>query len=110
MNFESDVLKTSSPVVVDFYADWCEPCKLVAPILERLEKEYAGKFKLVKVDINQNQELVGAYGVMSIPTVIFFNKGVPMESVIGAVSEQAFKQKIDRLVASSHKRPVSLYG
>ncbi|MDG6918280.1 MAG: thioredoxin [Nitrososphaerota archaeon] len=98
MNFESDVLKAQIPVVVDFYADWCGPCKLVAPILERLEKQYAGKVKLVKVDVDKNQELAAEYGIMSIPTVIFFKKGIPMESVIGAIPEQVFKHKIDKLV------------
>ncbi len=97
MNFESEVLKSPSPVVVDFYADWCGPCKIVGPVLDKLEKAYAGKFRLVKVDIDKYQALAGEYGVMSIPTILFFKGGVPMDSVIGAVPEFMLKQRIDKL-------------
>ena len=74
-NFKKEVLEDAVPVLVDFYADWCGPCKMVAPIIEELGKEYAGKIKVAKIDVEQAPGVASEYGVMSIPTLLFFKDG-----------------------------------
>ncbi|MDV3277312.1 MAG: thioredoxin [Nitrososphaerales archaeon] len=98
--FQSEVVGSELPVVVDFYADWCGPCKMVAPIMEQLSKEYAGRAKFVKIDTDANQELAMQFGIMSIPTVMFFSKGKVEDIVVGAASPNVFKSKLDSIVAS----------
>jgi len=95
--FQSEVVRSDLPVVVDFYADWCGPCKIIAPVLEQLSKEYKGKAKFVKINTDDNQELAGQFGIMSIPTVMFFSKGKVEDIVIGAVPAAVFKQKLESL-------------
>ena len=95
--FQAEVVRSELPVVVDFYADWCGPCKIIAPVLEQLSKEYKGKAKFVKIDTDDNQELAGQFGIMSIPTVMFFSKGRVEDIVIGAVPAAIFKQKLESL-------------
>ena len=96
--FQEEVVKASQPVVVDFYADWCGPCKMVEPIIHQLSKDYAGKVKCVKVDTDANQELAMQFGIMSIPTVMFFSKGKVEDVVVGAVPSAVLKAKVDNLV------------
>ncbi|MDG6985743.1 MAG: thioredoxin [Nitrososphaerota archaeon] len=96
--FQEEVVKASQPVVVDFYADWCGPCKMVEPIIHQLSKDYAGKVKFVKVDTDANQELAMQFGIMSIPTVMFFSKGKVEDVVVGAVPSAVLKTKVDNLV------------
>ena len=95
--FQTEVVRSDLPVVVDFYADWCGPCKMIAPVLEQLSKEYKGKAKFVKINTDDNQELAGQFGIMSIPTVMFFSKGKVEDIVIGAVPAAVFKQKLESL-------------
>ncbi len=95
--FQEEVVRSSMPVVVDFYADWCGPCKMIAPVMEQLSKEYAGKAKFVKIDTDDNQELASQFGIMSIPTVMFFSKGKVEDIVVGAVPVAVFKQKLESL-------------
>jgi len=95
--FQTEVVRSDLPVVVDFYADWCGPCKIIAPVLEQLSKEYKGKAKFVKINTDDNQELAGQFGIMSIPTVMFFSKGKVEDIVIGAVPAAVFKQKLESL-------------
>jgi thioredoxin 1 len=95
--FQSEVVRSELPVVVDFYADWCGPCKIIAPVLEQLSKEYKGRAKFVKINTDDNQELAGQFGIMSIPTVMFFSKGKVEDIVIGAVPAAIFKQKLESL-------------
>lgn len=95
--FQSEVVKSDLPVVVDFYADWCGPCKIIAPVLDQLSKEYRGRAKFVKINTDDNQELASQFGIMSIPTVMFFSKGKVEDIVIGAVPAAVFKQKIESL-------------
>jgi thioredoxin 1 len=99
-HFESDVLKSNLPVVVDFYADWCGPCKMIAPIMEELSKEYDGKVKFVKVNTDDNQELAVRYEVMSIPYVVFFKSGAMQDAVIGAAPSSTYKRKIEQVLLS----------
>ena len=84
--FENEVIEGSkeTPVLVDFWAEWCGPCHAVSPVLEKIADERAGELKLVKVNIDENQELAGRYGIMSIPTMILFKDGEPAAAVIGA--------------------------
>lgn len=92
--FDAEVLQSKSLVVVDFWAEWCGPCKRIAPLLEDLAEEYAGKLKVVKVDVDQNQALAERFRIMSIPTLIFFKDGQVVDHVIGAVGRDQLEQKI----------------
>lgn len=96
--FQDEVVRSSQPVLVDFYADWCGPCKIIEPIIGQLSREYEGKVKFVKIDTDANQELAMQFGIMSIPTVMFFSKGKVEDIVIGAVPASVFKTKLDSLV------------
>ena len=97
-DFEREVLKSEVPTVVDFYADWCGPCRVVSPIIESLSREYAGRVKFVKVDADDNQALATSYGVMSIPTVIVFNGGRLVDTVIGAAPADVYRRKINGIL------------
>jgi thioredoxin 1 len=96
--FQNEVVKSSQPVVVDFYADWCGPCKMIEPVVHSLADEYKGKVKFVKVDTDTNQELAAQFGIMSIPTVMFFAKGKVEDIVIGAVPASVLKNKVESLL------------
>lgn len=102
-NFEAEVMEASlqTPVLVDFWAPWCGPCKTLGPILEKLEAEYDGRFKLVKIDSDQEQQLAGAFGVRSIPTVILVQDGQPVDGFMGAVPEGTVRQFLDKHVPSA---------
>jgi putative thioredoxin len=98
--FEKDVITASTlaPVLVDFWAPWCGPCKTLGPMLERLEAEYAGKWRLVKVNVDENQELAAHFQVRSIPHVVAFADGQPVDQFIGVLTEGQLREFIDRLV------------
>ena len=96
--FQDEVVRSSQPVLVDFYADWCGPCKIIEPVIAQLSKEYEGRVKFVKIDTDANQELATQFGIMSIPTVMFFSKGKVEDMVIGAVPASIFKTKLNSLV------------
>lgn len=87
-NFHEVVLQSEIPVLVDFYADWCGPCKMMSPILEELSQEFEGKVKIVKINVDNNPELSSEYGVMSIPNMIIFENGKQKENIVGARSKQ----------------------
>lgn len=98
-NFEAEVLGSDLPVLVDFYADWCGPCKMMAPIVEQLAEEFAGKCKVGKCNIDENMELAQKYRVMSIPTIILFQKGKAVSTTTGAVSKNQLEEKIKQVLA-----------
>ncbi len=100
--FDTEVLNAGVPVLVDFYADWCGPCHAVAPTIEALSNEYAGKVKFVKVDVDANQEVASRYEIMSIPTIMLFENGKIEDSIVGAYPASVYKQHIER--ALSHGR------
>lgn len=97
-NFENEALKSEVPVVVDFWAAWCGPCRMIAPIIEELAEEYQGKLKVGKLDVDDNQQTAIKYGVRSIPTVLFLKGGEVKDSVIGAVPKAMFVEKLNKLM------------
>ncbi len=97
--FDTEVLKSSVPVVVDFYADWCGPCHAIAPTIEALSNEFAGKIKFVKVNVDTNQEVASRYEIMSIPTIMLFEKGKIEDSIVGAYPASVYKQHIERALS-----------
>lgn len=99
-NFQMDVLSSKEPVVVDFWAPWCGPCRLVSPTIEQLAHDYQGKVKVGKLNVDDNPEVAGTYGVMSIPTVMIFKNGKPVKATIGAQSKDAYKKMIDEAIAA----------
>lgn len=98
-NFEGEVLRSEIPVLVDFWAPWCAPCRIVSPIVEELAKEYEGKLKVGKLNVDDNPANAQTFGVMSIPTVILFKGGKPGKVIIGAQSKDNYKKSIDELIA-----------
>ena len=99
-DFESEVLKSIVPVLVDFYADWCGPCKMVAPTMEKLSEEYDGKVKFVKINVDDNQELSSKYDIMSIPTAMLFKNGNVEDSIVGAYPAAAYRQRLEHAISA----------
>ena len=100
-DFEHAVLKSQTPMVVDFYADWCGPCRMVGPVMETLSQEYTGRVSFAKVDTDANQSLAMRYNIMSIPTVMIFKGGQIVDKVIGAVPAEAYRRKIEAALGAS---------
>ena len=97
-NFESEVLQSTVPVVVDFWAPWCGPCRSMAPIIDDLAKEFEGKVKVGKVNVDENQTLAGTYSVMSIPTLIFFKDGKTEGQLVGYTQKASLVKKIESML------------
>jgi thioredoxin 1 len=99
--WEAEVLKGESLILVDFWAPWCGPCQMIAPVVEELAEEYQGKLKVLKLNTDENPDVAGRYQVMGIPTLMFFRKGAVIEKIVGAASKKQFKDKIDALLVEA---------
>ncbi len=95
-SFQEEVMKSDVPVVIDFWATWCGPCKLIAPIMEEMAEEYDGKAKIGKVDVDNNQQIAVQYGIRSIPTVLIFKDGELKENIVGAVPKKQIVEKLEQ--------------
>ncbi len=96
--FQTDVLENSLPVIVDFWADWCAPCKMVAPFLEQIAEEYDGRAVVCKVDVDENQSLAQKYSIQSIPTILFMKDGEVKDQVVGALPKEQLSSRLDALL------------
>ncbi len=95
-NFEQEVIKSEIPVLVDFWAEWCGPCRMIAPIVDEIAKEYAGKFKVAKLNVDEAQEIAMKFSVMSIPTLMVFKGGKVVDQVVGAISKDALVGRLNK--------------
>ncbi|MBP9096548.1 MAG: thioredoxin [Ignavibacteria bacterium] len=94
-NFDAEVINSDKPVLIDFWAVWCGPCKLIAPVVEEVAKEYEGKFKVGKMDIDNNPNVAMKYGIRSIPTLLIFKDGKVVDQIVGAVPKNVITSKMD---------------
>jgi thioredoxin 1 len=97
-NFESEVLQSSGPVLVDFWAPWCGPCKVIGPVVEDLAAQYAGKLKVGKLNVDNDPSIAQRYGITGIPALLFFNNGSVVDTVVGAVPKAVLQKHIDDVV------------
>jgi thioredoxin 1 len=96
-NFE-ELLKSEKPLVLDFWAEWCGPCRMVSPVIDKLAEEYEGRVTVGKLDVDANNEVVTRFGVRSVPTILFFKEGEVVDKVVGAAQRSTFVEKIDALL------------
>jgi thioredoxin 1 len=94
-SFESDVLKSEAPVLVDYWAEWCGPCKMIAPILDEVSRDYADKLEVAKVNVDENQEIASRYGIRGIPTLMLFRNGAVVATKVGALSKSQLTAFLD---------------
>lgn len=97
-NFDEEVISSTVPVLVDLWAPWCGPCRMVSPIIDRLAERYADRFKFCRLNVDENPKTAARYGVMSIPTLMFFKGGKAVDTVVGAVPERVLQPRIDELL------------
>jgi thioredoxin 1 len=93
--FEKEVLQSPTPVLVDFWAEWCQPCQMVGPVVEELSNEYEGKIKVGKINVDENINVPGNYGIMSIPTLMVFKDGKPLKTMVGVQGKDTLKKALD---------------
>ena len=94
-NFDDEVVKSDLPVLVDFWAEWCGPCKTIAPSVEKISEEYSDKLKVGKLDVDSNPNISSTFGIRSIPTLLIFKNGSPVDQIVGAVSKEEISAKVD---------------
>lgn len=99
-NFDAEVLQSDIPVLVDFWASWCGPCLMLAPTMEELNKDFQGKVKVVKLDVDASPASAQKYNILSIPTVILFNKGQPVTQMVGVQPKEKFESEINKVLAN----------
>jgi thioredoxin 1 len=97
-NFEKEIIKSDIPVLVDFWAEWCMPCKMVTPILKEIAEEMEGKIKIARLDVDNSPQSAGQYGIRSIPSLLIFKSGSVVEQMIGALPKNTIQQKIDNVM------------
>jgi thioredoxin 1 len=97
--FKQKILEDKGIAIVDFWAPWCGPCRTVGPVIDELAKEYEGKAKIGKINVDENSQIASQYGVMSIPSVLFFKNGQPVKTMVGAQSKETYKQEIEQLIS-----------
>jgi thioredoxin 1 len=97
--FDVEVIQSDKPVIVDFWATWCGPCKMIAPILEEIAGEYSDRVKIAKLDVDSNNQTAGKYGIMSIPSLLFFKNGEEVDRVIGAMPKSQLTSRLDKVLA-----------
>lgn len=98
-SFEQEVLKSQTPVVVDFWAEWCGPCKMIAPILDEIAQEYHGRVKVTKLDVDANNRTAGRYNIMSIPSLLFFKNGQLVDQIVGAMPKSQLTSRLEKVLA-----------
>ena len=98
-SFEKEVLQSDTPVVVDFWAEWCGPCKMIAPILEEIAQEFDGRLKVAKVDVDSNNKTAGRYNIMSIPSLLFFKNGQVVDQIVGAMPKSHLTSRLEKVLA-----------
>ncbi len=99
--FEAEVLKSETPVLVDFWAPWCGPCRMVGPVLEKVAQQYAGKVRIAKLNVDENQQTSMTYGIRSIPTIALFKGGEVVDGVLGAAPQSFFTEMLDKHLAEA---------
>lgn len=97
--FEQEVLHSDTPVLVDFWAEWCQPCRLIGPMIEELADEFQGKIKIAKMNVDENLQTPSMFGIMSIPTIILFKDGKPGKTIVGAQGKDVYRQAIQEVAA-----------
>lgn len=97
-NFTEEIKNSDVPVLVDFWAAWCGPCRMIAPIIDEMATEYEGRAKITKVDVDNNQQVAMQYGIRSIPTILMFKNGEQVETIVGAVPKEEIQRKLNALI------------
>lgn len=99
-NWDNEVIKAQGLVMIDFWAAWCGPCRMITPTVEELAKEYSGKIKVLKLNTDENSEIASRYKIMGIPTIMFFKDGVKIDQIVGVIPKQQLKAKIDTFLTA----------